>query len=64
MTGVCECGCGFEIGSEEFQKFHLSDYYVEVLELEKQRQEKIDYMYESRGKHHEHSSACFCAEVW
>lgn len=24
-TNLCGCGCGFEVGSEDFQRFHVYD---------------------------------------
>jgi len=36
--GICECGCGFEIGSKEFQEKH-----VDFDELEKYLAEQLEY---------------------
>ena len=31
-TNVCDCGCGFEVGSEGFQNIHVEDPEEEILQ--------------------------------
>lgn len=52
---VCDCGCGYQIGSEDFIKFHVPDYDDYI---------RSDDPDEYAVKTHIHSSQCFCAEVW
>lgn len=43
MVSICDCGCGFETGSTEFQKIHVDFDEIEKQEIIKHEYDSGDY---------------------